>query len=166
MEKLLGEFSFGLFIWQTFIFVGLILLLKKFAWKPILGSINEREEGIQNALKAAEEARKEMQNVQADNERILKEARAERDHLLKEARELKQKLIDDAKNDAQLQASQILSQAQAAIVSEKKAAIEELKNQVALLSIDIAEKVTKQALSNDKKQNELVQSLLKDVNIQ
>jgi len=165
MEKLLGEFSFGLFIWQTFIFVGLVLLLRKFAWKPILTAINDREEGIKNALQSAEVARAEMQHLQADNERILKEARAEREALLKEARELKQKMIDDAKDEAKAQAAQIMTQAQAAIESEKQAAVAELKNQVAELSIGIAEKVTKEVLSEDKKQAQLVQELLKDVSI-
>ena len=165
MEKLLGEFSFGLFIWQTFIFVGLILLLRKFAWKPILTAINDREEGIKNALQSAEAARTEMEHLQADNERILKEARAEREALLKEARELKQKMIDDAKEEAKTQAAQIMTQAQAAIESEKQAAVAELKNQVAELSIGIAEKVTKEVLSEDKKQAQLEQELLKEVSI-
>jgi F-type H+-transporting ATPase subunit b len=165
MEKLLGEFSFGLFIWQTIILVGLILLLRKFAWKPILTAINDREEGIKNALQSAEAARVEMENLQADNERILKEARAERETLLKEARELKQKMIDDAKDEAKTQAAQIMKQAQAAIESEKQAAISELKHQVAEISIGIAEKVTKEVLSEDKKQTQLVQKLLKDVSI-
>ena len=97
MDKLLSEFSFGLFIWQALILALLVLLLRKFAWKPILNTINEREAGIRSAMKSAEEARAEMQNLQADNERILKEARTERDGLLKEARELRQKMIDDAK---------------------------------------------------------------------
>jgi F-type H+-transporting ATPase subunit b len=165
MDKLLGEFSFGLFIWQTVILVGLILLLRKFAWKPILTAINDREEGIKNALQSAEAARAEMENLQADNERILKEARAEREGLLKEARELKQKIIDDAKDEAKSQAAQIMKQAQSAIESEKRAAVAELKNQVAELSIEIAEKVTKEVLSEDKKQAQLVQKLLKDVSI-
>jgi F-type H+-transporting ATPase subunit b len=165
MEKLLGEFSFGLFIWQTIILVGLILLLRKFAWKPILTAINDREEGIKNALQSAEAARVEMENLQADNERILKEARAERETLLKEARELKQKMIDDAKDEAKTQAAQIMKQAQATIESEKQAAISELKHQVAEISIGIAEKVTKEVLSEDKKQTQLVQKLLKDVSI-
>ena len=154
MEKLLGEFSFGLFVWQTIILVGLILLLRKFAWKPILTAINDREEGIKNSLQSAEAARVEMENLQADNERILKEAR-----------ELKQKMIDDAKDEAKTQAAQIMTQAQAAIESEKQAAISELKNQVAEISIGIAEKVTKEVLSEDKKQAQLVQKLLKDVSI-
>src|SRR5688500_2808978 len=101
MEKLVNDFSFGLFIWQTVIFIGLILLLKKFAWKPILSAVNEREEGIRNALLSAENARNEMQNLQADNQRILQEARMERDALLKEAREMKEKMIADSKTEAQ-----------------------------------------------------------------
>ena len=165
MEKLLGEFSFGLFIWQTFIVVGLLLLLRKFAWNPILNAINDREEGIRSALQTAEDARAEMQNLQADNERILKEARAERDGLLKEAREIKQKMIDDAKDEAKTQAAQIMTQAQAAIESEKQAAVAELKQQVVSLSIEIAEKVTKETLADGKKQSQLVQKLLKDVNL-
>jgi F-type H+-transporting ATPase subunit b len=158
MEKLLGEFSFGLFIWQTLIVVCLLLLLRKFAWYPILNA-------IRSALQSAEDARAEMQNLQADNERILKEARAERDGLLKEAREIKQKMIDDAKDEAKTQAAQIMTQAQAAIESEKQAAVAELKQQVASLSIEIAEKVTKETLSDDKKQTQLVEKLLKDVNL-
>ena len=165
MEKLLGEFSFGLFIWQTLIVVCLLLLLRKFAWNPILNAINDREEGIRSALQSAEDARAEMQNLQADNERILKEARAERDGLLKEAREIKQKMIDDAKDEAKTQAAQIMTQAHAAIESEKQAAVAELKQQVASLSIEIAEKVTKETLSDDKKQTQLVEKLLKDVNL-
>lgn len=165
MEKLLGEFSFGLFIWQTLIVVCLLLLLRKFAWNPILNAINDREEGIRSALQSAEDARAEMQNLQADNERILKEARAERDGLLKEAREIKQKIIDDAKDEAKTQAAQIMKQAQVAIESEKQSAVAELKQQVAFLSIEIAEKVTKETLSDDKKQTQLVEKLLKDINL-
>ncbi|NCG04110.1 MAG: F0F1 ATP synthase subunit B [Bacteroidetes bacterium] len=165
MEKLLGEFSFGLFIWQTVIVTALILLLRKFAWKPILNTINEREEGIRSAMASAEEARQEMQSLQSDNERILKEARAERDGLLKEARELRQKMIDDAKEEAKTQSEQLLAQAKEAIESEKQIAITSLKNEVADLSLQIAESLTKEQLSSDKKQTELVQKLLKDVDL-
>ena len=165
MEKLLGEFSFGLFIWQTVIVTALILLLRKFAWKPILNTINEREEGIRSAMESAEEARQEMQNLQSDNQRILKEARAERDGLLKEARELRQKMIDDAKEEAKAQSEQLLAQAKEAIESEKQIAITSLKNEVADLSLQIAESLTKEQLSSDKKQAELVQKLLKDVDL-
>ena len=165
MEKLLGEFSFGLFIWQTVIVTALILLLRKFAWKPILNTINDREEGIRSAMASAEEARQEMQNLQADNERILKEARAQRDGLLKEARELRQKMIDDAKEEAKAQSEQLLAQAKEAIEGEKQIAITSLKNEVADLSLQIAESLTKEQLSSDKKQTELVQKLLKEVDL-
>jgi F-type H+-transporting ATPase subunit b len=165
MEKLLSEFSIGLFFWQTVIFVCLIFLLKKYAWKPILDSVNEREEGIKNALLSAEKAKEEMASLQSDNEQTLKKARLERDGLLKEAREIKQKLIDDAKNEASAEAKKILIQAQETIKSEKNAAIVDLKNQVANLSVEIAEKVLKEKLSNDKSQMELVKELVKEVSL-
>ena len=165
MEKLISEFSIGLFFWQTIIFILLIFLLKKYAWKPILDAVNEREEGIKNALLSAEKAKEEMASLQSDNEETLKKARAERDTLLKEAREIKQQLIDDAKNEAQSEAKKIISQAQETIQNEKKAAISDLKNQVANLSIDIAEKVLKEKLSDDKTQMNLVKDLVKDVTL-
>jgi F-type H+-transporting ATPase subunit b len=160
MEKLLDQFSLGLFVWQAVLFVALILLLKKFAWKPILDSVNDREEGIKNALDAAEKAKLEMQNLQADNQKLLKEARAEREDMLKEAREIKNKMIDDAKGIAQEQANKMISQAQVAIESEKKAAMAELKNTVASLSLAIAEKVVRAELSDKDKQVKLVESML------
>ena len=165
MEKLISEFSIGLFFWQTIIFILLIFLLKKYAWKPILDAVNEREEGIKNALLSAEKAKEEMASLQSDNEETLKKARAERDSLLKEAREIKQQLIDDAKNEAQSEAKKIISQAQETIQNEKNAAIVDLKNQVASLSIDIAEKVLKEKLSNDQSQMNLVKDLVKEVTL-
>nr|WP_262910951.1 F0F1 ATP synthase subunit B [Flaviramulus multivorans] len=158
--KLFEDFSLGLFVWQAVLFIALILLLKKFAWKPILDSVNDREEGIKNALDSAEKAKLEMQNLQADNQKLLQEARAEREAMLKEARDIKNKMIEDAKGEAQEQANKLIQQAQAAIESEKKAAISELKSQVANLSIDIAEKVVRQELSNKDKQLKLVESML------
>ena len=160
MEELFGGFSLGLFFWQAVLFIALILLLKKFAWKPILDSVNDREEGIKNALDSAEKAKLEMENLQADNQKLLKEARTEREDMLKEAREIKNKMIDDAKGEAQNQANKMIVQAQAAIESEKKAAMAELKSHVAGLSIDIAEKVVRQELSNKDKQVKLVESML------
>ena len=165
MEKLLEEFSIGLFFWQTLIFIALIFLLRKFAWKPILDAINEREDGIKSALESAEKARQEMASLQSDNEETLKKARVERDTLLKEAREIKQKLIDEAKNEANEEAKKIIVQAQETIVSEKNAAIVDLKKQVANLSVDIAEKVLEEKLSDDKDQMKLVKELVKDVKI-
>lgn len=165
MEKLITEFSIGLFFWQTIIFILLIFLLKKFAWKPILDAVNEREEGIKNALLSAEKAREEMASLQSDNEETLKKARSERDLLLKEAREIKQQLIDEAKNEAKNEAKKIISQAQETIQNEKNAAIVDLKNQVASLSIDIAEKVLKEKLSDDQSQMNLVKDLVKEVTL-
>ena len=165
MEKLITEFSIGLFFWQTIIFILLIFLLKKFSWKPILDAVNEREEGIKNALLSAEKAKEEMASLQYDNEETLKKARSERDSLLKEAREIKQQLIDEAKNEAKNEAKKIISQAQETIQNEKNAAIVDLKNQVASLSIDIAEKVLKEKLSDDQSQMNLVKDLVKEVTL-
>ena len=165
MEKLINDFSFGLFIWQVVIFVGLIFLLKKFAWKPILDAVNEREQGIKNALESAENARNEMQNLQADNQRILQEARAERDAMLKDAREMKEKMLADAKSEAQEQGQKMIDQAKAAIESEKNAAMADLKAQVATLSLSIAEKVLKDELSNKESQTKLVEKMLGDVKL-
>jgi F-type H+-transporting ATPase subunit b len=165
MDKLLGDFSFGLFFWQLIIFVGLVLLLKKFAWKPILEAVNEREEGIRDALKSAESARNEMQNLQADNQRILQEARMERDALLKEAREMKEKMIADSKTEAQAAGQKMIEQAKAAIEGEKNAAMAELKLQVSSLSLEIAEKLLKDELSNKDSQMKLVEKMLGDAKL-
>lgn len=163
MEKLINQFELGLFFWQVIIFVGLILLLRKFAWKPILDAVNQREEGIKNALQSAENARKEMQLLQADNERILQEARIERDALLKEAREMREKMIADSKQDAQAEGARMIEQAKAAIAAEKNAAMAELKNQVSALSIEIAEKLVKQELTDKAAQTKLIEKLLTEV---
>ena len=165
MEKLINDFSFGLFVWQVVIFVGLILLLKKFAWKPILDAVNEREQGIKSALEAAENAKKEMQNLQVDNQRILQEARLDRDAMLKEAREMKEKMISDSKNEAQVQGQKMIEQAKAAIESEKNAAMAQLKAQVSNLSIEIAEKLLKDELSNKESQVKLVEKMLGDAKL-
>lgn len=160
MEKLINEFSIGLFFWQTVLFLALLFLLRKYAWKPILGAINDREQGIKDALASAEDARKEMENLNADNERILKEARAERETMIKEARDLKTKLISDAKEEAKATADKMIIQAQEAIENEKKSAMAELKSQVASLSVEIAEKVVKDELSNKDKQLKIVEDML------
>lgn len=165
MGKLIDDFSFGLFIWQIVIFVGLILLLKKFAWKPILDAVNEREEGIKNALLSAENAKKEMQNLKSDNEKLLAEARLERDTMMKEAREIKEKMINDAKTEAQTAGQKMIEQAKASIESEKNAALAELKAQVSTLSLDIAEKLLKDELSNKEAQTKLVEKMLGDVKL-
>ncbi|WP_242083723.1 F0F1 ATP synthase subunit B [Aestuariivivens sediminis] len=160
MEKLFEHFSLGLFVWQAVLFIALVLLLKKFAWKPILDSVNSREEGIKEALDAAENAKLEMENLQADNQKLLKEARAEREAMLKDARDMKNKMIEDAKEEAKEASAKLIAQAQATIETEKKAAIADLKAQVASLSIEIAEKVVRDELSNKDKQVKLVESML------
>ncbi len=165
MEKLVNEFSIGLFFWQTILFVLLLLLLRKFAWKPILNAVNDREEGIKEALAAAENAKKEMQNVTADSEKLLKEARTERESMLKEAREIKEKLIADSKEQAKIEGDKMIKQAQLAIEGEKKAAVAEIKNQVASLSLEIAEKVIKEQLANKDKQLKLVEDMLGDIKL-
>jgi len=165
LEKLISEFSLGLFVWQTAIFVGLLFLLKKFAWKPILDSVNERETSIKDALAAAEEARVEMQSLQSDNQRILKEARAEKEALLKEARKAKADMINEAKAEAQEEAQKILTQAQEAIQNEKRAAVNELKQQVGTIALDIAEKVLQNELESKEKQMQLVNQLLEDTDL-
>ena len=165
MEKLINDFSFGLFFWQITLFLLLLILLKKFAWKPILSALDERENGIKDALTSAENAKKEMQNIQADNERILKEARAERDEMMKDAREIKESMLTEAKDEAKAEASKIIEAAQATIQSEKQKAITELKTQVAELSVGIAEKIVRKELANDKEQSALIEQLLKEVTI-
>lgn len=165
MEKLINDFSLGLFVWQTVLFIGLFLLLRKFAWKPILKSVNDREEGIRKALAAAEDAKKEMQNVTADSEKLLKEARTERETMLKEAREIKDKLIADAKALAQAEGDKMIKQAQATIEGEKQAAVADIKAQVANLSVEIAEKIMKEQLSDKAKQMKLVDHMLGDVKL-
>ena len=162
MEKLISEFSLGLFFWQTLIFVGLIFLLKKYAWKPILSAVNEREASIKDALEAAKEARSEMESLQSDNQRILKEARAQKETLLKEARTIRSEMINTAKGEAQSEANKILSQAQEAIQNEKRTAVNELKDHVSSIALDIATKVLQNELESKEKQMQLVSKLLQD----
>ena len=165
MEKLLEEFSLGLFFWQTLLFVGLLFLLAKYAWIPILSAVEERENTIKDSLEAAEKAKADMEAVQADNKRILKEARAERDALLAEAKKTSTQIVNDAKEAAQTEADKIAAAAQAAIQQEKNAAINDLKAQVAGLSVDIAQKVLQGELADQKKQEQLVEKLVKDIEI-
>jgi F-type H+-transporting ATPase subunit b len=157
--------SFGLIFWMVISFSIILFLLRKFAWRPILGMIKERENSIEQALESAERAKEEMKALQSSNERILAEARSERDAMLKEAREIREKMIVDAKGLANKEGERMLASARENIQNEKMAAITELKNQVATLSIEIAEKILKSELSSDEKQKSLVNTLLKDVNL-
>lgn len=155
----------SLIFWTTIIFVVFFLLLKKFAWGPILGAVKSREDSINNALASAESARLEMKNLTASNERILQEARVERDAMLKEAREMREKMIADSKADAQAEGARMIEQAKVAIAAEKNAAMAELKSHVSTLSLDIAEKLLKSELSNKEAQTKLVENMLGDVKL-
>ena len=155
----------GLLFWMILSFGIVLYLLKKFAWKPILKALNDREENIQKALDSADLAREKMEQLKADNEIIMQEAREERDYLLKEAREAKEKLIMDAKEQAKIEAQKIVDAARVKIKNEKAAAIEDIKNQVASLSIDMTERILKQKLEDAKQQKELVNKLLDDIDL-
>lgn len=155
----------GTVAWATIAFLFVLVLLKKFAWKPILSSLDERETSIQKALDSAEKARADMAALQSENEDLLREARIERDKILKEAREAKEDMINSSKSKAQEEANKIIASARENIQHEKMAAISELKNQVAQLSIEIAEKITREQLSDNDKQKALVKNLMDDVKL-
>jgi F-type H+-transporting ATPase subunit b len=165
MEQLLHDFSPGLFFWQSVIVLILIFLLKKFAWKPILDSVSEREEGIQNALDQAEEAKKALADLQASNEELLKEARTEREAMLKQARETRDSLVNGAAAEAKAEADKILTNAQEAIHAEKQKAMVDIKNQVAELSIEVATKILKDSLSSAESQKALAEKYVADLKL-
>ena len=151
----------GLIFWTTIVFLLLLIVLKKYAWKQILAAVDERNKNIEDALKAADKAKKEMLALNTDNERILTEAKKERDVLLKEGRDIKDNIIAEAKDKAKIEADKILTTAKEQINNEKMKAITELKNQVAEMSIDIAEKILKSELSDKNKHKELIAEALK-----
>lgn len=155
----------GLIVWMTVAFLVVWVLLGKFAWKPILKSLKERESSIEDALNSAKKAKEEVASLKADNEKLLQEARNERDAMLKEARETKERIVAEAKTAAAEEGSQIIAKARESIQNEKNAAITELKNHVATLSIEIAEKILKAELDNEEKQKQLVSTLLEDVKL-
>jgi len=163
MELLLPEI--GLVVFQTIAFLLLLFVLAKFAWKPILASIKEREHTIDEALNQAELAKQEMVRLAAQNEESMKVARAERDLILKEAKTLKDAIINDAKHQAHTEGAKLIEKAKIEIENQKKAALAELKDQVSTLSIEIAERVLRSQLSDKTKQQELVAGLLKDVEL-
>jgi len=152
----------GLLFWMTLSFSIVLFILAKYAWKPILKSLKDRDNSIAEALNAAEKARTEIDQLKSDNEKIMQEARNERDKLLAEAREIKDSIVNDAKDKAKDEAAKLLASARENINNEKLAAITELKNQVASLSIEIAEKILKSELKDKGRQNDLAENILKD----
>ncbi len=157
--------SSGLIIWQLFGFLGLLFILIKFAWKPMLAALEERETSIENALKSAEIARLEMANLKAENEKLLAEARLERDNILKKAQDASSKMIEDARAEAVKTGAQMIENARAVIETEKKAALAEVKTQVAALSLEVTEKLLRKNLSDEKAQKELVDTYIKDLKL-
>ena len=152
--------SIGNIFWTAVVFLLLVILLKSFAWKPILSSIKERETSIIDALNQAKLARQEMASLKEDNERILREAKIERDAILKDAREIKDKIVNDAKDIAKLEGEKLIANAKQSIQSEKNAAMADIKAQIGVLSVNIAESILKQKLDDQGAQSELVQNLL------
>ena len=157
--------SEGLLFWTSLVFVILLVLLRKFAWKPILGAVSTREENITKALDAAKEAEQKMASLTAQNEELLKQAREERDIILREAKEDKESIVAEAKGVAQKEADRILVAANEQIANERMKAVTELKNQVGKLSLEIAEKILTTELNDKSKQEALVNNLVEDVNL-
>lgn len=151
----------GLIFWTSVVFIVLIILLKKFAWSPILKAVDDRNNSINEALSSAEKAKSEMEQLSADNKKILNEALIERDAIIKEARDIKIKTIADAKNNASIEAENIISSAKEQIKNEKMKAMTELKNEIADISIQMAEKIIKTELKDAKSQKKLIEEDLK-----
>ncbi|WP_419870700.1 F0F1 ATP synthase subunit B [Chryseobacterium sp. CT-SW4] len=159
------EPGIGLLFWMTLTFVILLFLLAKFAWKPIVNAVNDRETSIVDALNQAKLAKKEMEDLKADNERIIREAKVERDAILKEAREIKDRIVGEAKDVAKAEGDKIIAAAKQTIEAEKNAAMSDIKTQIGALSVNIAESILKQKLDNSEAQNELVQNYLNKSNL-
>jgi len=155
----------GLLFWQSVVFIALFLFLAKFAWKPIIGALNEREDSIRQALESAEKAKAEMAALQAGNEKLLKEAREERDKIVRDAREAANRLIEQAQTEARKSADKLIEDAKAVINTEKQAALRDVRSQVALFSVEIAEKLLKKNLSSDKAQKDLVEEFIKETKL-
>jgi len=155
----------GLIFWMVVSFSILLFVLTRFAWKPIMKMIKEREASIDDALKAANKARQEMESLQADHQKLIDQAKEERDGILKEARKLREKMLDESREKALIEYNRMLDQAREAIENEKKAAITDLRNEVATLSIDIAEKLMRHKMSEAEKQDSYVRKLIDEVKI-
>jgi F-type H+-transporting ATPase subunit b len=155
----------GLIFWMTLSFALVLFVLGKYAWRPIMKMLREREEAIDGALHEADKAREEMKQLKFDNEKLLKEAKEERDAILAEARKIREKMIEEARIKAGQEAQRVVDSAKERIENEKMAAIIDLKNQIAQLSIEIAEKVIRTELAEEKKHDELIQRLIKEIKI-
>ncbi|MBF6610605.1 MAG: F0F1 ATP synthase subunit B [Chryseobacterium sp.] len=159
------EPGIGLLFWMTLTFLILLFLLTKFAWKPIMKAVNDREVSIVDALNQAKLAKIEMEQLKSDNERIIREAKAERDSILKEAREIKDRIVGEAKDIAKLEGDKIIEQARQSIQAEKSAAMADIKTQIGALSVNIAENILKQKLNSNEAQDTLVENYLNNINL-
>lgn len=157
--------DFGLIIWTALAFLIVLYILGKFAWKPILKSLKERETGIADSLATAEKVKAEMAQLKSENEALLAKAREERAHLLKEARDTKDRIINEAKEQAKIEANKIITDAQAAIQQQKMAALTDVKNQVGNLVIEVAEKVLRRELNNKAEQEGFIKQLANEVKL-
>jgi F-type H+-transporting ATPase subunit b len=155
----------GLILWMTFSFALLIFILRRYAWKPILKSLRDREDTIDEALNQANKAREEMKNLKADNEKLLKEAQEERNVILRDARKVKDEIIEQAREKANEEANNIVENAKERIENEKMAAMTDLKNQIASISIEIAEKILEHELSDESKQEEFMKKLIENAKL-
>lgn len=157
--------AIGNIFWTAVVFLILVLLLSKFAWRPILNAVHQREVSIVDSLNQAKLARQEVQNLKAEHEHILREAKIERDQILKEARDIKERIVGEAKEAAKSEGDKIIQQARQAIQTEKAAATADIKNQIGALSVNIAESIIKTKLDSDDAQNALVESYLNNSNL-
>lgn len=153
----------GLIVWMTLAFLAILYILGKYAWKPIMKALKERESSIHDALNAAEKAKEEMKKMEFSNEQLLLEAKNERDIILSTARKIKESIIEESKQKASEEANRIIVSAKESIQNEKMAAMTDLKNQLAELSLEVAKKILKKELSDPKKQEEYSKELMKDV---
>lgn len=163
MELLMPEL--GLFVWTLIAFLAVFFILKKFAWKPILKMLNDRESGIAEAIASAEKVKKEMSQMQADNEKLMIQAREESSKMLREAKEIKDKIITEAKDQAKAEAAKIVNEAQIQIENQKMAAIVEVKNEIGKLSVDVAEKLLRKQLSEKDAQQQYIKALTEEITL-
>src|SRR5687768_10485532 len=157
--------SFGLIFWTLLAFIIVFFILKKFAWKPILKALNDREKGISDSLETADRVRAEMSQLKSENEELLAQAREERAAMLKEARDIKDRIVNDAKEQAKTEASKIMTETQQAIEQQKMAAMTDVKNQVGKMVIEVAEKILRKELGNTEAQEAHIKSLVNEVKL-
>ncbi len=157
--------DFGLFFWTLLAFLTVFFILRKFAWKPILNSLGDREKGIADSIATAERVKSEMSQLKSDNEKLLAQAREERTQMLKEAKETKDRIISEAKEQAKTEANKIIIDAQAQIMQQKNAAITEVKNEIGTLALNVAERILRKQLNNTEDQNAYTKMLTEDIKL-